>query len=483
MSAGQFLKLDFQRSSDNGTQSLRGPPQFEVPDFFQTATKNFDASQPKRLKQKSVLLRTIGGRGIVEPSSSPNHGDYSVSKKTFIRRLSRKRKDSNSSMSSSLQSLSSAVGDIDQVPPSLSPIPATVSSLPQAVLCPCITVTPEVESAESGECFFWVAIEVAGVLFGADGNVATRADPSAIDVESYGCLRGMQVDLLPGPAAKVCAVFGDLHTTKVIHVHQTQLILAKIRLAPIVRHKKESSADLIADLESQLGDSSVNFMKVRLTYHHSAFSHHKTCLVTETSAAIRRHNPQSAWSPRISRTIQSDVNPVTRLVETYLPADDASEALRILSRQDKDSEDQGSPLYHGYLTAYSTWEHTESPISHSDSDITTPIDPARQIWSEMRRSSRSSRRQVLPLPEEANATGLHRPKSTAGDLSPTQTRVDSDDVHLQRNHIMQLALKNKRSVGQDTLRSIAPSVQSRGKGVGSTGLGFGFAWPFGWGRW
>lgn len=76
------------------------------------------------------------------------------------------------------------------------------------------------------------------------------------------------------------------------------------------RHWRQSSDELMADLENQLGDSQMAYMKVRVTYSHSAFSDYfgheilvgvsQRCTRLETTvvAALKQHNCSSAWSPR-----------------------------------------------------------------------------------------------------------------------------------------------------------------------------------------
>lgn len=66
----------------------------------------------------------------------------------------------------------------------------------------------------------------------------------------------------------------------------------------------------MADLESHLGDSQMPYMKVRITYSHSAFSDYfgheilvgvsQRCTKLETTAigALKQHNRRSAWSPQ-----------------------------------------------------------------------------------------------------------------------------------------------------------------------------------------
>jgi hypothetical protein len=62
------------------------------------------------------------------------------------------------------------------------------------------------------------------------------------------------------------------------------------------------------------------------------------------------------------------------------------------------------------------------------------------------------------------------------------------DIERERSRIMEIALRNKRSVGTETLRSIAPSVVQMGastvgngkrNGFGGLGVGLGRTW--GWG--
>lgn len=129
-------------------------------------------------------------------------------------------------------------------------------------------------------------------------------------------------------------------------------------------------------------------------------------------------------------------------------------------------------------------------------------DPARKIWSEMRRSSRS--RHIRPRHGRNSLSADHfysmeedsqlrNPSSGANSSidsthsagsAPATTNDSVWDIERQRNHIREIALKNKRSMGAETLRSIAPSVErSLGKGKGGTigGLGLGVGRSWGWG--
>jgi len=101
------------------------------------------------------------------------------------------------------------------------------------------------------------------------------------------------------------------------------------------------------------------------------------------------------------------------------------------------------------------------------------VDPARKIWTEMRRTSRG-RHARRSLSASTFSVG------DAIDYSPTNRRMSDDTIDSERSRIKEVALKNKRSVGADTLRSIAPSVASsnkKGPGAGTAGgLGLGRTW-------
>jgi hypothetical protein len=101
------------------------------------------------------------------------------------------------------------------------------------------------------------------------------------------------------------------------------------------------------------------------------------------------------------------------------------------------------------------------------------MDPARKIWTDMRRTSRG-RYQRRSISASTFSVGDN-------DYSPTR-RMSDDTIDNERNRIMEAALKNKRSVGADTLRSIAPSVASGKKRgtVAALGLGRNWGWSAGW---
>jgi hypothetical protein len=267
------------------------------------------------------------------------------------------------------------------------------------------------------------------------------------------------------------------------------------------------------------------------------------------SVTCRRHNSQSAWSPRTSQTLKLPItdNPLVKLTKLHLGPDRAEEAIKRLT----DVEDRPVPLSRRFGCAGGSSEETVKPFTNVISpttsstvstslvnalqksttmshlpankpdgpfarfpspgkgDGTEEIDPARKIWNEMRRSSRSMRHRPRPrhgrnsisadhfysMEEDPTSSPTRNSSSDATtatiDSSQSEIAVGSrlligpdNSIEHERIRIMEMALKNKRSVGADTLRSIAPSVaKSVGKGKGGTigGLGLGVGRSWGWG--
>ncbi|EKD18649.1 uncharacterized protein L3040_002075 [Drepanopeziza brunnea f. sp. 'multigermtubi'] len=377
------------------------------------------------------------------------------------------------------------------------------------------------------------------------------------DLWPYGRLHSMRIDLHPGRGCLVSEIIGDLHKTKIVRAGETQLILAKIRFSKFVppTHIRESSSDgLIAQLENDLGDTLTPYLTVRLTYKHSAFpnikghattaegmSMHITRLQTEATAVIKRHNPLSAWSPRNSQTCQTinsplEANPLINLAETYLPSESARDVIRKLASERTpiplekrfenaagSSEETVKPFLNTSIAARIGIPELPSPLvqtasakgtmapppltgpfarldsirsTYTDERHSEDVDPARKVWSEMRRASRGGGRSRHP---RGSISADHYFSVDEG-CSPSQLSsfVDSpsnhpnrkgdslNEIKEERSRIMDLALKNKRSVGQESLKSFVPSVVGKGKGAGgplsSLGLSVGRTW--GWnGNW
>jgi hypothetical protein len=323
-------------------------------------------------------------------------------------------------------------------------------------------------------------------------------------------------------------------------------------MRPTSSHHSASSADLFADLETHLGNTYQPYLTVRLSYEHSGFrngenirpgSHNKgscvTHLQTDNVSMIRRHDRLSTWSPRASQAefSSSQCNPLVSIARQHLPTDEATDFIaritsenlpRPFSRNDLAvegySDDTAMPLDDTPISSsiirnsiFDFLESSKEPLIRSQSvqnainpvlrlpdptrTISDETDPARRIWSEMRRSSRGRAslydRWGTPGEDEFMKSGLTPEPKDSFVTTPSHFRGRSRDssqdscrhfrgnsVNYERNMLMEIALKNKRSLGAETLRSMAPSIargaiKSKQGAVGGLGLGPGRTW--GWG--
>ena len=278
---------------------------------------------------------------------------------------------------------------------------------------------------------------------------------------------------------------------------------AKVRIGRKTLPFPSGSEELIADLESQLGNSVSHYISVQVTYNHSGFR--DTKMQTHANGSIKRHNAHSAWVVAQPENPRLPSNPVIVLIETHFPLDKARQAIRRLS-QDRiriplakrpfaawrsgndtsdenikvmnasplriDNNDHEDPWCYNRVSIPQKYE-TFSSILIAEPDLGEDLDPARKIWTEMRRTSRGRN---------------HRTSLSAGNYEPLEISLDAIDnvsqwvtnsnVEHEREYIRDVALRNKRSVGQDTLRSMAPSTKKGN--VGALGLGKNWGWPAWW---
>ena len=430
----------------------------------------------------------------------------------------------------------------------------------ECLLCPEIRITPEISSLDAGSTNLWVAVEVTGVLrlvndyeqnppklqegrrvmsgYSAGMSIFSFLGLSRLmcvsaHLRKFGCLQSMRIELITTRDASVLEVIGNLHESKSIYVGETHLILAKLRVAKVTRgtsHIRESSSseEIMADLENHLGRAVTSYLTVRLTYKHSGFlnyktvainweggtSSHTTKLQTEASAFIKRHNLESAWSPRTSREINTPlgVNPLIKLMEMHLPSDRARGAIRRLAddrvpipfarRLQNSSDAAGSsedtvkvslgcivaerinsavsmeilPMQSSNLPSVASEAQPFAPqLSHVVS-AANETDPARQIWSQMRKNSRGHHNYRTSISDGHYS-------NDSDDCSPSHLS-SPDTIDEERMKIKDMALRNKRSVGADTLKSFAPSIgKGRSGTIGGVGLGVGRNWWVGSNWW
>ncbi|KAK3323488.1 hypothetical protein B0T19DRAFT_205929 [Cercophora scortea] len=269
------------------------------------------------------------------------------------------------------------------------------------ILVPRIVVTPESKALEDGATTLWAAVQVSTQICRSDapapmvvdyawagaGGVGggSQGGSSQFDVFQYGCLYDVSVEVLPTSSSVVIEVLDDgACANSTLYPGSRLLVVAHIRLlsaatattataaaasspSPPARggHARQSSDDLIEDLEYQLGSTATEYLQVRITYRHSAFpqrgddgslaadprrpaiassltnrrrtnnnntaddgvSSIQTVIVTTCRAAIKRHNALSPWSPRPA----PQPNPLFEIIASHWGPDSASDVMhRIL---------------------------------------------------------------------------------------------------------------------------------------------------------
>ncbi|CEJ84618.1 hypothetical protein VHEMI03529 [[Torrubiella] hemipterigena] len=207
--------------------------------------------------------------------------------------------------------------------------------LPQ-VLAPHVDITTNTGGLlYDGSEYIWAAVEISGKLshtYSADAvpNTTTSFDNAtsdAIDDQldcffKHGRLYDLSVEILSSSDTEISQVLHHHKFPTAIYSGSTILLLVKVRFCqqwytsyPITGHDKPRSDQLIEDLESQLGNTSVPYMQIRITYSHSAFAEYSETLCpngvsylssrleTTATASLKRHNRQSNWcSPPLANT-------------------------------------------------------------------------------------------------------------------------------------------------------------------------------------
>ncbi|KAL2261476.1 hypothetical protein VTK26DRAFT_4077 [Humicola hyalothermophila] len=197
-----------------------------------------------------------------------------------------------------------------------------------------IMVIPEYEALEDGVDSFWAIVQV--FVHGRRINTTPREpdvpcertmgnnhEPSATVCNVT--LNDVSIEILPTTRSTIVEVL-DPRTckTRAVGSDSQYLVVAHIRLLPAVpqrprTHLRQSSDELIEDLERQLGGISNEYIQVRVTYRHPAFLDGptqavetewiddadnvvrvQTAVQTTAVAAIKRHNSTSPWSSHAS---------------------------------------------------------------------------------------------------------------------------------------------------------------------------------------
>ncbi|KAH0497032.1 hypothetical protein TgHK011_004368 [Trichoderma gracile] len=188
------------------------------------------------------------------------------------------------------------------------------------VLSPHIRVVPETVGISFGRQHLWAAVEVSGGLYWAgDGpelDPEMMACPDKDAASKFGYLYDVVVDILPTPQSSILQIIRQQEFPATMFVGSSVLLLVHVLCHPGVasyfprhKHQRQRSEELMEDLEMQLGDSFMPFVKIQVTYSHSAFPSHLTPggaemsslytkLRTTAEATVKLHDALSPWSPQ-----------------------------------------------------------------------------------------------------------------------------------------------------------------------------------------
>ncbi|KAI1365481.1 hypothetical protein F5Y08DRAFT_174041 [Xylaria arbuscula] len=365
------------------------------------------------------------------------------------------------------------------------------------LLVPFVSITPEVITLHNGISTVWAAMEISVRLsLPYDNDMPTSqsnagnflSNPLRVgSVARFGTIYDLQTDVIPVPHTTVVRVIKDSQKRS-LGLGSAMLILAKIRTDNRRRQSNTSvvqqSNELIADLENELGAAVVRYIQVRLRYNHSGFpvSHHaaptegttdwQTRLETTVTGVIKR---QALYSPSRSASFGESEGSLYNLVASYWGPLRASEiflnrsscpkaALVVpnpsIARGDQIMTVPGNSF--ASQRALKPAPMTPMPRKRVDfqaSPTDHEEDPARKIWTEMRRKTSRSGRNTLT----GSVNNLSLP---ATPMIPGRTSFDTGslrvktDVDRRRELIRDVALRNKRSIGADSLKSLVPSMMN-----------------------
>ncbi|KAI0421169.1 hypothetical protein F5X98DRAFT_391090 [Xylaria grammica] len=365
------------------------------------------------------------------------------------------------------------------------------------ILVPRISVTSEVQMSDNAISVVWASVEISAqlsrpctddMLGSHPNNSFLLSNPlRAGSVSRFGSLYNVQVDVIPAPETTVIEVIQD-NKQRGLNLGSTMLVVVKVRVDRRQRQPNratvQKSNELIAHLESELRVASIRCFQVHLRYCHSGFPAStnvapmdgtvdcRTQLETIATGVVAQHDlePPLGLSP-----IDSTKSSLFSLVAAYWGPIRANEIFR------QETSRQSIPMAAANNTTFAGSRKTMTiensfarqiptdfnpftTFPRSQGSIQTPPpdqgeDPARKIWTEMRRKTSRGRQLIRTNNAEDLSTKTAQSVSAR---TPTNTgsMIVKSGVDRRREMIRDMALVNKRSIGADSLRSLVPSMMN-----------------------
>ncbi|KAI1633410.1 hypothetical protein F4809DRAFT_28594 [Biscogniauxia mediterranea] len=354
---------------------------------------------------------------------------------------------------------------------------------------------------------------------GARGACFMPVHHGGAGLSRYGYLYDIKVEVLPTTQTSIIDLVNDNNAPSILGPGSSLLLLAYVYIGTS-RHSQSNKSlrhepnNIIADLEYQLGSVEIEYLQVRISYCHSGFPSFKepsfddnvsscqTRLESTAIGVIKRQNSISTWSPRPNSTS----NPLSSIIASHWGPIQAKEMLHKIKSQrtgslrrkstpsgahaGRNSSNSGpgtgtreeanmkpSPGLRATVGSRqgrsvrvprrqaSLQKQSSLAISH---DEDPDIDPARKIWTEMRRTSSGVDRPAFHVSKAdrspASTTKSVASQHKAATVTSATTTIPFDcepratEAERRRDRICDTAVRNRRSMGTDGLKGLVPSL-------------------------
>ncbi|KAH0541449.1 hypothetical protein FGG08_004058 [Glutinoglossum americanum] len=315
---------------------------------------------------------------------------------------------------------------------------------------------------------------------------------------SLGQLRDLSIGMKPMSNCEVEAIMGETKHQR-LSPGQRVLVFAKLRVGPhsLLQHPAtvprpqdqgaQTSTHLLEQLDAILGQAKTEILKVEVKYKHSLFSA-DTIISTTSTARLRRHTQQSSWNSRPNGKLSSSSDNHQSCVQRHLGHFIASNhsPIRALSAlEDMFGETTAPPACPAHFEQlrgelrHQAWisdrlDALQNEVLYGHSGSMPLLDHPKNNKNQASTTTRTQKtgsvivnKRLVRIPskesvDEARRIWVEMRKKARGRES---IRELSDYMPVSDENLMKIAekaLSNKRSLGADTLKSIATGRRKSG---------------------
>ena len=311
----------------------------------------------------------------------------------------------------------------------------------------------------------------------------------------HGHLADLRINIEPGPGCYIEAILGD-NGAKVLKPGQIHCIFVHLRATSWMGARsqaaKTNANDLMSQIDMMLGEASQLVLTAEVRYQHSQLPQN-TLLTVKQACRLRKALSESAWSRGLTlanRKLQLHKRLAYFISTQHTPHQ------AIIALQDKFGPGGNSAACPAYIKQLMDELQYRSRIGRCSDDLTedgfyTPTAQSfddvfldSQNMNETEKSYRSvtaPERELVEMPEgddEARKIWGNMKRAASGSRPAAEAQREHETADaIEAQYVMAMALRNKRSIGADTIRSIAFAAHGRGY-TGGYGMGRGFSGPW-----